>query len=83
MSLEPSSGEVAAPAFPRDLADLYGVETWTLVQAVARNGARFPDDFAFRLTEGENRILRSQIVTSRSSWGGRRYPPYAFTVIRA
>ena len=49
------------------------------MQAVARNAARFPDDFAFRLSEEENRILRSQIVISRSSWGGRRYPPYAFT----
>ena len=62
----------------RDLADLYGVETKVLVQAVKRNIDRFPDDFMFRLTRQELTNLRSQIVTS-SQWGGRRYPPYAFT----
>jgi hypothetical protein len=61
-----------------DLALLYGVETKALVQAVKRNLARFPDDFMFQLTREEFDNLRSQFVTS-SSWGGRRYPPYAFT----
>jgi len=42
------------------LAKLYGIETRALVQAVNRNAARFPDDFCFRLTEGESRALRSQ-----------------------
>jgi len=60
-----------------DLADLYGVETKVLVQAVKRNIERFPDDFMFQLTKDEFAILRSQFVTS--SRGGRRYPPYAFT----
>jgi len=61
-----------------DLAQLYGVETRALVQAVKRNIERFPDDFAFQLDEKEHAILKSQIVTS--SWGGaRRAPPYAFT----
>src|SRR5712692_8453912 len=64
-----------------DLADLYGVRTKALIQAVKRNHARFPSDFLFQLTEQEVGILRSQIVTSRSSshWGGRRAAPYAFT----
>lgn len=61
-----------------DLAVLYDVETKVLVQAVKRNIVRFPDDFMFRLTKEEFDDLRSQSVTSRS-WGGRRYPPYAFT----
>ncbi len=61
-----------------DLADLYGVETRVLVQAVKRNRERFPPDFLFQLTKEEFTILRSQSVTSRG-WGGRRYPPYAFT----
>jgi hypothetical protein len=61
-----------------DLAALYGVETRVLVQAVTRNKDRFPADFAFRLTKEEFADLRSQSVIS-SSWGGRRYPPYAFT----
>ena len=65
-----------------DLAELYGVPTKALVQAVKRNPDRFPPDFMFMLTEQEHAILRSQIVTSSSSprsWGGRRYAPYAFT----
>jgi len=60
------------------LAELYGVETKVLVQAVKRNIERFPEDFMFQLSQAEFAILRSQFVTS-SDWGGRRYPPYAFT----
>jgi hypothetical protein len=60
-----------------DLAGLYGVETRVLVQAVKRNLDRFPLDFMFQLTPEELADLRSQSVIS--SWGGRRYPPYAFT----
>lgn len=60
-----------------DLAALYGVETKVLIQAVKRNIGRFPDDFMIQLTKQEVTDLRSQFVTS--SWGGRRYPPYAFT----
>jgi hypothetical protein len=59
------------------LAGLYGVETRTLIQAVQRNRERFPSDFTFQLTNHEVANLRSQIVTS--SWGGRRYLPFAFT----
>jgi len=66
--------------FDADLATLYGVETRTLNQAVARNRERFPLDFMFRVTAEEWTILRSQIVISSSSgWGGVRYLPYAFT----
>ena len=61
-----------------DLASLYGVETKVLLQAVKRNLDRFPQDFMFQLSPVEFKILRSQSVTS-SQWGGRRYPPYAFT----
>jgi hypothetical protein len=61
-----------------DLAPLYGVETITLNQAVRRNQGKFLEDFAFQLTQNEYDNLKSQIVIS-SSWGGRRYPPYAFT----
>lgn len=60
-----------------DLAELYGVEPRVLIQAVKRNLDRFPEDFMFQLTKAEFGDLRSQIVIS--SWGGRRYPPYAFT----
>lgn len=61
-----------------DLAGLYGVETRVLVQAVKRNLERFPEDFMFQISREEFAVLRSQSVTS-SDWGGRRYPPYAFT----
>ena len=79
--------------FDADLAELYGVNTKALNQAVSRNKARFPEDFAFRLTSGEFEDLRSQIVTTSpprlrnlrsqivtsSLHGGRRYRPMAFT----
>lgn len=61
-----------------DLARLYGVETRSLNQAVTRNPARFPGDFAFQLTSEEVTNLRSQIVIS-SRHGGRRYRPFVFT----
>lgn len=60
------------------LAELYEVETKTLVRAVKRNIERFPADFMFQLTEEEFANLRCQFGTS-SSWGGMRYLPYAFT----
>jgi hypothetical protein len=62
----------------RDLADLYGVETRILVQAVKRNAERFPSDFMFKLKQEEFDSLRSQFVISKGR-GGRRYLPYAFT----
>ena len=65
----------------KDLAELYGVETKRLVEAVKRNIRRFPHDFMFQLNEEENDLLRSQIATSNISTGrgGMRYAPYAFT----
>ena len=60
-----------------DLAELYGVKTKVLNQAVRRNISRFPSDFLFRLNLEEFDNLRSQNVTS--SHGGIRYLPHAFT----
>jgi hypothetical protein len=60
-----------------DLAELYGVEPRALTQAVRRNLARFPPDFAFFPTKQELAILKSQTVIS--SWGGSRSLPLAFT----
>lgn len=62
-----------------DLAQLYGVETRVLVQAVKRNIGRFPSDFMFQLDAQEWADLRSQFVTSSGGHGGRRSAPYAFT----
>jgi hypothetical protein len=60
-----------------DLAVIYGVTTKRLNEQFKRNRDRFPADFAFQLTTEEFENLRSQFATS--SWGGRRYPPTAFT----
>src|SRR4051794_6784843 len=61
-----------------DLAAIYGVSTGALNQALKRNRDRFPSDFAFQLSRSEFANLISQIVTS-SSHGGRRKFPWVFT----
>jgi len=61
-----------------DLAELYGVETKVLKQAVRRNIGRFPADFMFELTKGENQSLRSQNVTLKRGQHSK-YLPFAFT----
>lgn len=62
-----------------DLAEIYAVETSALNRAVKRNLDRFPPDFLFQLTREEFANLRCQIGISSSSYGGRRFLPYAFT----
>jgi len=61
----------------RDLAELYGVQTKVLNQAVKRNIRRFPEDFMFKLDRKEFESLRSQIVTSKR--GGTTWGSFAFT----
>jgi hypothetical protein len=78
----------------RDLAELYGVKTKVLNQAVKRNINRFPLDFMFQLSKEEMTYWKSQFVpptTNKhkltnlksqivtSSWGGIRKPPLVFT----
>ncbi|MES0490276.1 MAG: ORF6N domain-containing protein [Leptospirales bacterium] len=75
--------------FDFDLAQLYGVKTNALNQAVKRNLERFPQDFMFKLSVEEWVRLRSQIATLdepnlksqsvTSSWGGTRKIPHVFT----
>ncbi len=62
-----------------DLAELYGVQTRVLNQAVKRNPERFPSDFMFQLDNQEVAHLRSQNVTSSLQHGGRRSPLCVFT----
>jgi hypothetical protein len=62
-----------------DLAQLYGVTTAAINQAVKRNAARFPKDFAYPITLQEFRYLISQSVTSNPKRGGRRKLPWVFT----
>lgn len=78
----------------RDLAELYGVETKALNQAVKRNINRFPLDFMFQLSKEEMIYWKSQFMAPTidkkelaglksqivtSSWGGTRKPPLVFT----
>ena len=63
----------------RDLAELYGVETKVLKQAVRRNINRFPPDFMFEMTQQELEDWRSQFVTSKEDKQGLRYAPFCFT----
>ena len=61
------------------LAEIYGVTTSALNQAVNRNTGRFPADFAFTVDRQEFADLMSQNVISSTSHGGRRKPPRVFT----
>lgn len=61
-----------------DLAELYGVEPRSLIQAVKRNAARFPGDFMFQLSGEETTSLRSQFVILKRGQH-QKYLPYAFT----
>jgi ORF6N domain. len=65
-----------------DLAEMYGMETKVLKQAVRRNIKRFEgDDFMFEFTRDEYHSLRSQFVTLDSTGRGKysKYSPFAFT----
>jgi hypothetical protein len=76
-----------------DIAELYGIETKVLNQAIKRNIERFPSDFMFQISDDElenlrsqiatlkpDDSLRSQIVTLNNKRGQhRKYLPYAFT----
>lgn len=77
----------------RDLAELYGVPTKVLNQAVKRNIERFPERFMFQLSKDDIENLRSQIATTNAETSIRsqivtinkkqgqhlKYMPYAFT----
>lgn len=62
----------------RDLAELYGVETRVLKQAVRRNMDRFPSDFMFSLsTEEVDEMVSQNVIPSKKIFGGAA--PMAFT----
>lgn len=64
----------------RDLAELYGVPTGVLNQAVKRNLKRFPEDFMFQLSKEEMESWKSQLVISNpAARMSVRKLPYAFT----
>ena len=55
----------------RDLAELYGVETRVLNQAVSRNIGRFPDDFMFELSREEIRSISQNVTSSNIKFSKR------------
>jgi ORF6N domain len=63
----------------RDLAELYGVETKRLKEAVRRNIDRFPEDFMFEMSSVELEDWRTQFATSNAEKMGLRRPPFCFT----
>ena len=64
-----------------ELAEIYGVETRILIQAVKRNATRFPVDFMFQLTTEEAEAIRrsrsQSVILKRGE--NIKYLPYAFT----
>lgn len=67
-----------------DVAKLYHYETRRINEAVRRNIERFPEDFCFKLTDEEYKILKSQIATSNVKdnihmRGGKQKIPFVFT----
>ena len=60
----------------RDLAEIYGVETRVLNQAVKRSMERFPEDFMSQMTEEEFQYWKSQIVISNSLTMSLRKKPF-------
>jgi len=64
----------------RDIAELYGVETKRVNEAVRNNADKFPEDFYFELDVNEQDLLRSKFSTLKKGRGQhRKYPPKAFT----
>ena len=66
----------------RDVAELYGVETREINQAVRNNQDKFPEGYIFALTSNEWESLRSKILTLNAPAGRgqhTKYTPTAFT----
>lgn len=64
-----------------DVAELYGVQTKEINQAVRNNPEKFPEGYIWELTKEENLFLRSKILTLKNPGRGQhsKYPPKAFT----
>ena len=64
-----------------DVAELYGVETKRVNEAVKNNPEKFPDGYVFQLTKEESQCLRSKFSTLNTASRGQhaKYLPKAFT----
>ena len=63
----------------RDLAELFGIETKRLKEAVRRNLNRFPADFMFEMNAREMEQWRREQLLDSDDKQGLRHPPYCFT----
>ena len=66
----------------RDVAELYGVETREVNQAVKNNPNKFPEGYILKLTDEEQNSLRSKFLTLKNGTGRgqhTKYEPKAFT----
>jgi len=65
----------------KDVADLYGVETREINQAVKNNPDKFPEGYILSLAPDEWDSLRSKFLTLNGSGRGQhtKYKPKAFT----
>ena len=64
-----------------DVAELYGVQTKEINQAVRNNPEKFPIGYIWELSNEETRSLRSKFLTLKNLGRGQhsKYPPKAFT----
>lgn len=63
-----------------DVAELYGVETKHINQAISRNIDKFPEGYVITLNKIEWDMVKSQIVTSPNLFGGGKVKtPKVFT----
>lgn len=63
----------------RDVAELYGVQTKEINQAVRNNPNKFPEGYILELDQQELAYLKSKVLTSSANHGGARYIPKVFT----
>ena len=65
----------------RDVAELYGVATREINQAVRNNPGKFPEGYAVELNEEESKVLRSKFLTLDDALAGRgRHSKYNYKV---
>ena len=66
-----------------EVAELYGVETKRINEAVKNNTDKFPENYILELSEEEVKSLKSKISTLKSKGRGQhsKYIPKAFTEI--
>ncbi|MDR3325342.1 MAG: ORF6N domain-containing protein [Spirochaetaceae bacterium] len=62
-----------------DVAELYGIETKRVNEAVSNNPEKFPNGYSIALNAGEWGDLKSKVSTSSSGWGGKNKLPNVFT----